>query len=82
MVYAQIRIHPGKWDKQILEDFEIQTDHQISSRRPAQVNKKTKENFQNSGSCRPEHKANIKEIDADHAIPTRRPYLMLIYKKK
>ena len=45
--YSQPIISPGDWDTQILWDFEIQTNHLISARRPDQVivNKK-------KGTCR------------------------------
>ena len=42
MVYAQPRICPGEWDTQIPRGFEIQTNPQISARRPDNmiINKK------------------------------------------
>ena len=34
MVYSQTRICPRKLDTEILLDFEIQTDHSISAKKP------------------------------------------------
>ena len=42
MVNAQPRIYPKNETHKVLSDFEIQTDHQISSRRPDLVIKKDK----------------------------------------
>ena len=49
MVYAQPKIHSKNETHKILWNFDIQTDHLISARRPDLVKVNKKDNLLNSG---------------------------------
>ena len=52
MVYAQPRLHPENEMHKVLWDFEAQTDHLISARRPDLLIVDNKANMPNCALCR------------------------------